>query len=67
MYNPGAGRKGGGQGVGGLLGALEFREAMRWASVYNRPLAYRYRHTKKKRTRKKYAKRILAWYREEVL
>ncbi len=31
------------------------------------PLAYRYRHTKKKRTRKKYAKRILAWYREEVL
>ena len=42
-------------------------EAMRWASVYNRPLAYRYRHTKKKRTRKKYAKRILAWYREEVL
>lgn len=48
-------------------GALEFREAMRWASVYNRPLAYRYWHTKKKRTRKKYAKRILAWYREEVL
>ena len=47
--------------------AVEFREAMRWASVYNRPLAYRYRHTKKKRTRKKYAKRILAWYREEVL
>lgn len=47
--------------------ALEFQEAMRWASVYNRPLAYRYRHTKKKRTRKKYAKRILAWYREEVL
>ena len=47
--------------------ALEFQEAMRWASVYDRPLAYRYRHTKKKRTRKKYAKRILAWYREEVL
>ena len=47
--------------------ALEFQEAMRWASVYNRPLAYRCRHTKKKRTRKKYAKRILAWYREEVL
>ena len=47
--------------------ALEFQEAMRWASAYNRPMAYRYRHTKKKRTRKKYAKRILAWYREEVL
>ena len=49
------------------LVAEEPAEAMRWASVYNRPLAYRYRHTKKKRTRKKYAKRILAWYREEVL
>ena len=47
--------------------ALEFQEAMRLASAYNRPLAYRYRHTKKKRTRKKYAKRILAWYREEIL
>lgn len=45
----------------------EMETAMRWASVYNRPLAYRYRNTKKKRTRKKYAKRILAWYREEVL
>lgn len=49
------------------LAEEEPTEAMRWASVYNRPLAYRYRHTKKKRTRKKYAKRILAWYREEVL
>ena len=46
---------------------IKIQEAMRWASVYDRPLAYRYRHTKKKRTRKKYAKRILAWYREEVL
>ena len=45
----------------------ELKTAVRWASVYNRPLAYRYRHTKKKRTRKKYAKLILAWYREEVL
>ena len=45
----------------------ELKTAVRWASAYNRPLAYRYRHTKKKRTRKKYAKRILAWYREEVL
>lgn len=32
----------------------------------NRPLAARYTH-KKKRIRKKYAKRILAWYREEIL
>ena len=32
----------------------------------NRPLYNRYRHTKKKRIRKKYAKRILEWYRTEV-
>ena len=50
-----------------IKGAAEFQKAMRLASAYNRPLAYRYRHTKKKRTRKKYAKRILAWYREEIL
>lgn len=47
--------------------AEEFRKALRWAEAYNRPLAYRYHHTKKKRTRKKYAKRILMWYREEIL
>lgn len=45
----------------------EMEKALRWASIGNRPLYNRYRHTKKKRTRKKYAKRILAWYREEVL
>ena len=41
--------------------------AMRWASCYYRQAFNRYRHTKKKRTRKKYEKKILAWYREEVL
>lgn len=41
-------------------------EAIRAAEA-NRPLAARYHHTKKKRIRKKYAKRILAWYREEIL
>lgn len=45
----------------------ELETALRWASCYYRPAFNRYRHTKKKRTRKKYAKRILAWYREEVL
>lgn len=35
-------------------------------AVDNRPLYNRYRHTKKKRIRKKYAKRILEWYRTEV-
>ena len=44
----------------------EMEMALRWASVDNRPLYTRYRHTKKKRIRKKYAKRILEWYRTEV-
>ena len=45
----------------------EMETALRWASVDNRLLYNHYRHTKKKRIRKKYAKRILAWYREESL
>ena len=45
----------------------ELETAMRWASCYYRPAFNRYRHTKKKRTRKKYEKKILDWYREEVL
>lgn len=44
---------------------IQLREAVRWAEEYNRPLAWRYHHTKKKRTRKKYAKRIMAWYRRD--
>ena len=44
----------------------EMETALRWASVDNRPHYNRYRHTKKKRIRKKYAKRILEWYRTEV-
>ena len=44
----------------------EMETALRWASVDNRPLYNRYRHTKKKRIRKKHAKRILEWYRTEV-
>ena len=44
----------------------EMETALRWASVDNRQLYNRYRHTKKKRIRKKYAKRILEWYRTEV-
>lgn len=44
----------------------EMETALRWASVDNRQLYHRYHHTKKKRIRKKYAKRILAWYREEI-
>lgn len=52
---------------GAIVAAEEFRKALRWAEAANKPLACRYHRTKKKRVRKKYAKRILAWYREEVL
>lgn len=52
---------------GTIVAAEEFRKALRWAEAANKPLACRYRRAKKKRIRKKYAKRILAWYREEVL
>lgn len=45
----------------------ELETALRWASCYYRTAFNRYRHTKKKRTRKKYEKKIQAWYREEVL
>ena len=47
--------------------AAELETAMCWAKAANPKLAHIYHHTKKKRTRKKAAKRILAWYREEVL
>ena len=52
---------------GAIVAAEEFRKALRWAEAADKPLACRYHRTKKKRIRKKYAKRILAWYREEVL
>lgn len=44
----------------------ELQKAIQWAEVYNPKLAHIFHHTKKRRIRKKYAKRILAWYREEV-
>lgn len=52
--------------VAAMAGGRTLTPALRWASVDNRPLYNRYRHTKKKRIRKKYAKRILEWYRTEV-
>lgn len=45
----------------------EVETALRWASVCNRPLYDRHRHAKKLRIRKKYEKRILAWYRAEII
>ena len=53
--------------VATMVRACEMEKALRWAEAANRPLAARYHRTKKKRIRKKYAKRILAWYREEIL
>lgn len=50
-----------------IMAAERFNWALRWAEAYNRPLAYRYRHTKRERIRKKYRKRILSWYRAEVI
>lgn len=50
----------------GVEARHEMETALRWARCCNRPLYNRYTHTKKKRTRKKYAKRILEWYRTEV-
>lgn len=53
--------------VAAMVRVREMEKAIRWAEVANRPLAVRYHRTKKKRIRKKYAKRILSWYRGEVL
>lgn len=59
-----------GKWIRAIAGAVEARHemetALRWASVDNRQLYHRYHHTKKKRIRKKYAKRVLEWYRTEV-
>lgn len=49
-----------------VVRGYELQKAIRWAEVYNPKLDRTYHHTKKRRIRKKYAKRILAWYREEV-
>lgn len=45
----------------------ELETALRWAAVYNRPLYECRQRTKKLRIRKKYKKRILAWYRAEEI
>lgn len=49
-----------------VLKNQELETALRWARCFNRPLYNRYVHTKKKRIRKKYEKRIMAWYRTEA-
>lgn len=49
-----------------VLKYQELETALRWARCFNRPLYNRYVHTKKRRIRKKYEKRIMAWYKTEV-
>ena len=49
-----------------FFAAAELATAVRLARIFEPAMAHRYLHTKKKRTRKKYEKKILAWYREEV-
>ena len=44
--------------------SMELALAVHLARIFKPELVRRYRHTKKKRTRKKYEKRIMAWFRE---
>lgn len=52
--------------VSTIAWGYELQRAIQWAEIYNPRLVHFYRHTKKVRIRKKYAKRIMAWYFEEV-
>lgn len=52
--------------VSAIAWGYELQRAIQWAEIYNPRLVHFYRHTKKGRIRKKYAKRIMAWYFEEV-
>ena len=55
-----------GDGLRDFLDKTELRIAVCLAGCYKstKAMAHRYLHTKKKRTRKKYEKRIRAWFRE---
>lgn len=44
--------------------SMELALAVHLARIFKPELVRRYQHTKKKRTRKKYEKRILAWFGE---
>ena len=44
--------------------SMELALAVHLARIFKPELVRRYRHTKKKRTRKKYEKRILTWFGE---
>ena len=52
------------EGLRAFMYSLELGMAVHLARIFEPDLGRRYIHTKKKRTRKKYEKRILAWFRE---
>ena len=52
------------EGLRAFMYSLELGMAVYLARTFEPDLARRYIHTKKKRTRKKYEKRIMAWFRE---
>ena len=52
------------EGLRAFFYSLELAMAVHLARIFKPEQVRRYQHTKKKRTRKKYEKRILAWFRE---
>ena len=52
------------EGLRAFFYSMELALAVHLARIFKPELVHRYRHTKKKRTRKKYEKRILAWFGE---
>ena len=52
------------EGLRAFFYSMELALALHLARIFKPELVRRYRHTKKKRTRKKYEKRILTWFRE---
>ena len=52
------------EGLRAFMYSLELGMAVHLARIFEPDLARRYIHTKKKRTRKKYEKRIMAWFGE---
>lgn len=52
------------EGLRAFMYSMELGMAVYLARIFKPDLARRYIHTKKKRTRRKYEKRIMAWFRE---
>ncbi len=55
------------EGIREFFHAMELATAVWLARIFEPEMVHRYLHTKKKRTRKKYEKRILAWFREVLV